>query len=232
MICIKCKKEIAEGSIFCNFCGKKQSYVPAKYHKRAHGTGSIKRNKRYKKEWLAYAPSDKNGRNSRYIGAFETRKEAQEALAKYLEKKRPALYNADLQEIYRLWSETHYKTVSQSAISLYSSMWKRFALIYSMKMREIKTAHLQEIVNTGTSKSACNAIRTLASMLCRFAVENDIVDKNYAEFIKMPKFERKEKRIFSREEILTLWEHADDKNVQVILFMIYTGFRIGEITEH
>ena len=44
---------------------------------------------------------------------------------------------------------------------------------------------------------------------------------NYAEFIKMPKFERKEKRIFSREEISALWEHTDDKNVQVILFMIY-----------
>ncbi|MBR1528619.1 MAG: tyrosine-type recombinase/integrase [Oscillospiraceae bacterium] len=79
-----------------------------------------------------------------------------------------------------------------------------------MKMREIKTAHFV--------------------MLCRFAMENDIIDKNYAEFIKLPKFQKKEKRIFSREEISTLWEHTDDLNVQMILIMIYTGFRIGEIT--
>lgn len=230
MICIKCKKEIADGSLFCNFCGKKQSYVPAKYHKRAHGTGTILRDKRYKKQWLAYAPSDKQGRNRHYIGAYETRKEAQEALSRYLQKKRTDLYNADLQTIYNIWSETHFKNVSESAVQLYSYMWRRFEPICNMKMRDIKTAHLQEIINAGTSYSACSSMKALAVMLCRFAMENDIIDKNYAEFVKLPKFQKKEKRIFSREEISTLWEHSHDLNVQMVLIMIYTGFRIGEIT--
>lgn len=60
-------------------------------------------------------------------------------------------------------------------------------------------------------------------------MENDIVVKNYAEFVKVPKFEKKEKRIFTAEEIASLWKCSDQKPVQAVLFMIYTGFRIGEV---
>lgn len=55
------------------------------------------------------------------------------------------------------------------------------------------------------------------------------LNKNYANFAVIPKFEKKEKRIFTAEERQILWEHSDDKRVQVILFMIYTGLRIGEV---
>ena len=66
-------------------------------------------------------------------------------------------------------------------------------------------------------------------MLCRYAMENDVTDKNYAEFIKLPKYEKTEKIIFTREQLDTLWKHSDDKRIQVILAMIYMGFRLGEI---
>lgn len=230
MKCIKCKREIPDGSLFCNYCGKKQTVVKSKTHKRAHGSGTIVHDKRYKKEWLAYAPSNRQGRNRIYVGAYLTRKEAQAALEKFVQKERPELYNATLEKIYELWSDIHYKRVSESAISLYSAMWKRFEPIQGMKVREIKTAHLQKIINTGTSKSACDTLKAISVMLCRYAMENDIVDKNYAEFIKIPKFEKKEKRIFTPEEIQILWKHTDDYIVQIILFMIYTGLRIGEMT--
>ena len=45
----------------------------------------------------------------------------------------------------------------------------------------------------------------------------------------MPKCDKKEKRIFSADEIKKLWEHSDNPNVQIILFMIYTGVRVGEL---
>ena len=143
---------------------------------------------------------------------------------------RPELYNATLGDIYRQWSEIHYKQVSKSAIDLYSAMWKRFSDIRDMPMRELRTAHIQEIVNRAKSKSTAEILKVLAVMLCKFAMENDILVKNYAEFVKIPKFEKKEKRIFTPEEIQILWENSDDKTVQIILVMIYTGFRIGEIT--
>lgn len=231
MLCIKCKKEIPDDSAYCNHCGKKQTVKPKpKYHKREHGTGTIHYDKRYKCPWIALAPSSKYGQGRIYVGCYETRNEAKDALDDFIKNGRPALYNSTVGDIYEMWSKTHFKSVSPSAVHLYSAMWKRFSDVQELPMRELRTAHIQEIVNAATSKSACDIIKTMAVMLCKFAMENDIVTKNYAEFVKIPKFDKKEKRIFTKEEIAQLWEHAEDKNVQAVLFMIYTGFRIGEVT--
>lgn len=231
MKCIKCKKEIPDGSTFCNFCGKKQvSTIPkTRIRRRPHGTGTIAHDKRYQKPYVAYGPATRHGKGRTYIGTFATKREAQLALEQFCNKGRPELYNATLEKVYELWSAIHFNQVSESAVKLYQSMWKRFDPIAGMRMQDIRTVHFQNIVNTGTSKSACEILRTLANMLSSYAMENDIIQKNYAEFIRIPKFEKKEKRIFSAEEIRLLWEHSNKKNVQIILFMIYTGFRVGEV---
>lgn len=229
MRCIKCKKEIADDSVYCNYCGKKQTVTKAKYRKRAHGTGTISKDKRYKNPYIAHAPAGKFGSGRVYIGAFPTSREAQEAIDKYIKEGRPELYNATLADIYKKWSDIHFKRVSDSAISLYSAMWKRFRDVQEIKMRDLRTVHFQNIVNEATSKSACDTIKAMSVMICKYAMENDIINKNYAEFIKIPKFGKKEKKVFSKQEIAVLWEHSDDKRAQAILFMIYTGFRIGEL---
>lgn len=231
MNCIKCRKEIPDGSLYCNFCGKKQTVTKAKYHKRAHGTGTISKDTRYKNPYIAHAPATKHGSSRVYIGSFPTMREAQEAIDKYIKEGRPELYNSTLADIYEKWSAIHFKRVSDAAVSLYSSMWKRFSGVQEIKMRDIRTAHFQDIVNEATSKSACDTIKAMAVMLCKYAMENDIINKNYAEFVKIPKFDKKEKKIFSKQEIELLWERSDDKRAQAILFMIYTGFRIGEVVD-
>ncbi len=230
MICVKCKKEIPDGSVFCNFCGKKQTVTKLRTHKRSHGTGTISKDTRNRKQWKAYAPADKYSKKRIYIGCFSTRQEAQQALDDYIKNGRPEFYNATVGDIYKLWSDTHFRQVSQSAVNLYSSMWKRFAGIENMPMRELRTAHIQAIIDKSTSKSAADTIKVLAVMLCKFAMENDIILKNYADFSKIPKFDKHEKRIFTADEINKLWEHSSDEVVKIILLMIYTGMRIGEMT--
>ena len=230
MLCIKCGKDIADSSAYCNYCGKKQTEdKKVKYHKRERGSGTIYQDKRYKKPWLAFAPSSEYGQGRQYIGCYATRNEARAALEEFNKNGRPELYNATLADIYEMWSKIHFNSVSYSAVKLYSSMWKRFKNVQDLPVRELRTAHIQEIVNSATSKSSAEIIKAMATMLCKFAMENDIVVKNYAEFVKVPKFEKKEKRIFTAEEIASLWKCSDQKPVQAVLFMIYTGFRIGEV---
>lgn len=231
MLCVKCKKEIADDSTFCNYCGKKQTAkaTKTKYHKREHGTGTIVKDKRYKKQWLAYGPSTRFGNSRTYLGCYETRAEAKEAVDQYIADGMPRMIKATLADVYKAWSKAHYPTVSDSAIGLYSAMWKRFESIQNAPIKELRTVHFQEIVNTGTSYSACSTIKILAMMLCKYAMENDLIHKNYAEFITLPKFEKKEKRIFTAEEREKLWQHSEDRYVQAVLLMIYTGFRIGEM---
>ena len=78
MICIKCKKEIPDGSAFCNHCGKKQVRDQSRKRKRIHGTGSITKDSRNKAHpWIAHAPATRFGKSRTYLGSFATYKEAQ-----------------------------------------------------------------------------------------------------------------------------------------------------------
>ena len=41
MICVKCHAEIADESLYCQYCGKKQVKEARKTTKRANGTGTV-----------------------------------------------------------------------------------------------------------------------------------------------------------------------------------------------
>ncbi|MDE5738552.1 MAG: site-specific integrase [Oscillospiraceae bacterium] len=227
MLCIKCKKEIPNESVYCLYCGKKQKKTEKKRtRKRPHGTGTISRDNRHKKPWTAHAPYH-NGKRL-YLGNYASAKEAQMAIDAYIRDGHSQSQDT-LQEVYQAWSEVHYQQVSQSAINLYCSTWKHFSEIQQLRMCDIKTPDFQKIVNQAKSKSACQIIKILAGLLCKYAIENDMIQKNYADFIKIPLFEKKEKKIFSQEDLTILWQNQNDKRVQMILFMIYTGLRIGEL---
>ncbi len=227
MLCKKCKKEIPDGSVFCNHCGKKQTVTAAKHRKRAHGSGTIRKDTRYKNPYIAIAPSTRNGAGRTYIGSYPDMKSAQAALEEFIKNGRPQLYGATLADIYKLWSDVHYREIQKPEV--WRSMWKWYEPLYDMKMSDLRTAHFQEIVSKAKTGSTADKLKSLAVMLCKYALENDIINKNYAEFVRIPKFEKSEKVIFTTEQINTLWQHTDDKRVQVILAMIYMGFRLGEI---
>lgn len=230
MLCIKCKKEIPDGSAFCNHCGKEQNPKPKKRsRKRPQGSGTIRKDERNKsKPWVAISPSSRYGTSRVYLGAFRTYKEAQDAIEKYEREGRPELYGATLEDIYKLWSESHYKNVSASAAKMYRSIWNKFEPIKSIKMADIRAPHFQTIVDSVESKAAADLVKVLASMVCKYAMQNDVVDKNYAQFVKVPKAAKKEKKIFTQQQINLMWDHSDDIRIRYILFMIYTGLRISE----
>lgn len=233
MLCIKCRNELPEGSKYCNVCGRKQTAQKKKRtHKRAHGTGTISKDPRYKNQYIAHAPAIASGLGRVYLGAFATMAEAQDAISEYIKHGRPELHSATVEDIYNLWSESHYKEITGLSVHKYKAYWKRFESISSMKMSEVRTAHLQTIVNKeDVTPQVAYEIKVLAKALCKVAMENDLLDKNYAEFLKLPKIERKEKMIFSSEQLKTLWDNTDIPDVRTILVMIYMGFRVGEVLQ-
>lgn len=236
MTCIKCKKEIPEGSAFCNWCGKKQGAKKQKTRRRARGSGSIcKDSRNCDRPYIARAVPLRIGEHGAYIGAFASVREAQAAIEQYEQGKRPDLYNADLAKIYDLWSSNHFGTLSDSGVQGYKAAYKSIAELSRVKFRELKTADFQRCVDVqaekGASRSKCEKIRQLCSQLCKWAMQNDIIDKNYAEFVKLPKKEKKEKQIFTAAEIEMLWAHKDDNRAKLVLFLLYTGFRIGEVSD-
>ena len=235
MICVKCKKEISDNSLFCNYCGKKQvvTHTKVKVRRRARGTGTIRVDKRKAKPYIVFAPRTTNVSSQIYLGSFKTVKEAQLFLESYKAEKFPELYNATLSKIYELWSKVHFQTLeTQSGIDGYTSAYRDLGLLHNRKMRELKTSDFQmciDVVAEKYSRSKCEKVKQLCSQLCKYAMQNDLVDKNYAEFLVLPKEEKSEKTTFKPSELKLLWQHTDDERVRLILFMTYTGFRIGEV---
>jgi integrase len=227
MLCPKCKKEIPEGSSFCCFCGKKLVQEKRKALKRANGMGSAyKVSGRRRKPWAAV-------KNKVLIGYFETKTDALEALEKLSKKNPPANYNSSIDSVFEKWAAEHLGGLTSHGKDSYNNSWKHCAPIYGMKMRDLRTADYQSVIDAmveaGKKRATCVKVKSLMTQLNKWAIREDVVEKDYSEFVVLPKYDSKEKKIFTDEQIKLLFENASDQTVRVILILIYTGLRIGEL---
>ena len=82
------------------------------------------------------------------------------------------------------------------------------------------------------SQSTLNNIKILFNQVCKFALENDFISKDYSQFVTISNTnDKKAKNEFTEEEIAVLWENTDNFYVKLALVLIYTGFRINELLQ-
>lgn len=205
-----------------------------------NGYGSIiklsgKRRKPYQvRVTLGY---DDNGKQLYgYLGYFGKREEALKCLEEY--NSNPYDIRAEkttFEEVYKMWSDEHFKNVSDSAIENYSNAYRKYCKdLYKMRFKDIRLRHLQAVVdNSGMKYPTRKVILALLNQLSKYAFKNDIVEKTYSQFINVGINEGKANRkIFTQEEIEILFNHVDKlEYVDTILIMIYTGLRVGELLD-
>lgn len=167
------------------------------------------------------------------LGYFATFEEATKELVKYEDLK----YNIDQKkltfaEIYKEWSESHYKNISQSAINGYRMAYKKCKKIHNIRFADIRTAHLQRVIDEDCETySIRKSVRVLLNVLYKHAMKNDIVEKKYSQFIELGKpVKVYDKQPFTTEEIQLLWDNVDKiDGVDTVLILIYTCVRINEL---
>ena len=235
MYCKKCKQIIPTNSKFCMYCGCSQTEPSAKKSKRhrGHGQGSVTVNKKCTKAPY-YARVSVGGKRIS-VGYFSTIKEANQAIAEYLANNTVEVsprVDWTLQQFYDTWSERIFPTITKSGINAHKASWKYMDDIHNHKMRDLKTSNYQlcidKAVALGKSRAVCEKIRNLASLLCQEAMRDDVIDKNYARLLELPKSDKKEKDIFSPQEIELIVSHDQEIEAKILLILIYTGLRIGE----
>lgn len=235
MLCKKCKQIIPNGSKFCLYCGKNQFEEPTKKRtkKRGNGQGQIRKLQGNRtKPYAVYVTQ--SGKRSLY-GTYTDKKQAAEALNTYLVGKTESpKISWSIEKFYCEYEDSReFAKLSKSSQTTHKASWKYFDSIKSIKMRDIKTADLQQLIDMadsqGKSRAVCEKIRNLASILCQNAMKEDVMDKNYALLLSMPENNKREKDIFAPEEIQLLFEHDADIEAQAILILIYSGMRIGEL---
>lgn len=169
------------------------------------------------------------------IGYYETRAQAIQALAEY--NANPwdiSKTTITLKEVYEKWSADKFESISASNINGYKASWKLCEPIKDMRFIDIKLSHLQGVVDSsGKNPPTLKKFKILFNQLFDFAIMNEIIskDKNIVEYVKIGEAEKSTKHYrFTNEEIETMWLWSNKNDyVQVMLMLIYSGVRPGEL---
>lgn len=189
--------------------------------------------------WINDEKTKKSKQQYKFVGFYETRKEALKALADY--NANP--YNIDaanitFQEVYERWNAEHFPTVSDSNVKGYKAAWLLCASIAGRRFVDLKLDDLQQVAdNSGKNYPTLRKYKVLVGLMYKWAVIHEIVPKerNIVEYINIKKAGNPNalnRAPFSAAEVSRIWE-AKDSNIYytVILLLIYTGCRISELLD-
>lgn len=176
---------------------------------------------------------------------FPTYNDAYAALVEY--NKNP--YDLDpfitITELYDRWLPEYEKTVSDTKAM--TSAWEYCSAVYKMRVIDVRARHIKGCMEEGVaivkgkeqipSATMKNKIKTLFNLMLDYALEYELVDRNYSrtfkltdETIKEIQTVKKEHIPFTDAEMGLLWTHVDDKRyVDILLIQCYSGWRPQEL---
>lgn len=238
--CPECQLMLSDKVSVCPHCGyeprKSTRRVAKKPHRRLpNGFGQITEIKgRYlRKPFRAMVSIGKkpNGRpNSKILAYFETYNDAYAALVEY--NRNP--YDLDnvmtVQELYKKWSEQYFENIKGSSRRTITSAWSYCSNIYNMKVQDIRVRHIKGCINNCESPNIKERIKSMFNLMLDYAVEYEIVDKNYARDFKTERANATTNHVaYTPEELQILWDNTSIPLVNAILLQCYTGWRPQEL---
>lgn len=165
------------------------------------------------------------------LGYFPTRKEALAFLAAYHEN--PLIVSnkeITFAELYQKFCDQKFKDTPIPHHFTSSFGWCK--ALHNIPFINIKTMAFQKVIDDcPRGVSTKKGIRSVCSQLAKFALANDIIIKNYVQFVEMPEEVASEiHKPFTEEEMAILWQHTEDPNIRIVLILVYTGMRPQELT--
>lgn len=170
------------------------------------------------------------------LGRFSERDEALAALLEY--NKNPydlAINELTFEDVYKLWFDWKYtngkKKYSDSSVRCTSTSYKKCSSLYGMKFKDIRTPHIQAILNSqDMSHATLEHVKNTINQMFKYALQFDIVQKDYSKFAFIAKADDDEHGVpFTCEDINRLWNSLNIPWVDSILIYIYSGFRLSEL---
>ena len=103
-----------------------------------------------------------------------------------------------------------------------------------MPVEDLRYADYQRVIDDmrhhGLSYSSVKKVRSLTSLLLKYANKIDMSMTNYAPLLSIGRNRPvRPHYTFSRQKINKLWCHVDEPGVDTVLILLYTGMRCGEL---
>lgn len=239
--CVECGGMLSDTATFCPHCGfiPKGKKAPIRRHRKKlpNGFGSVKKLKgKRTNPFVAYPPATEWKDNGvavvpRAIGYFPSYQDAYNALSEY--QKNP--YDLDARtasfaEVYEAFMAQKFpegNTLSQASKYSYTAAFKNSSELHGMTFSCLKSADFQRIVDGLQLKHASKElVVNLFKQMSKFALERDMIVKDYAQFVSISSEDDDEKGVpLSLDEIHTLIQTGDS----VGIILLYTGMRISEL---
>ena len=212
-----------------------------------NGLGSVHKindGKNRRKPWRARVPAgvDLNMETGRAVqkyitlGYYETEADGIQALMEY--RKDPYTLEAatcTFADVFEMWKEKKYPSISASGQKGYNAAYKNSVGIHNMKMRDIRASHLEHIMMTiEGGYQVQTRLKTFWGQVFKYAMEHDIIQKNYSEFVKTRDKDTGTKRTaIPAEDREKIWKLIDggNRDAEIAMIYIYTGMRASELLE-
>lgn len=213
--------------------------------KRANGSGSIVRlsGNRRRPYMVRVSARDEFGHVvQRALSYHEKAADAQAALDAYnrdrREGKAPTAdrMNVTLQAVFDGWTARTYRKLNSASIQSHNAAWNKCVSQYAgRKIRTITLDDWQQLLDereaAGRSQSTINNIAALIKALCSYAMERDILGKDYSQYLDIPSVDLKNPRGALTDLQLKKLEQlaaAGEPWADTALMLCYTGFRVSE----
>jgi integrase len=168
------------------------------------------------------------------LGYYEKYNEALAALVDYNRDPTTADGDVTFSEVFEKWFSTKCEDIAERSVKLQKSVYNRCAPVANMKMRDIRLDDMQAIVDEVNSQTYKSKIKSLFTGVFSYATAHDIItgDHDKTKHIKTGKPKNKDIHYrFSRNDVDIMWDKSEDDRVKVILMMIYSGARPGELVD-
>lgn len=187
--------------------------------------------------------SDATASGAAAIGYFKTYEEAYQALIVYnatacaqagANAGIPRQYwDITFAELYELYYSSKFnnskKKLSRSSVYCTKAAFRNCEKLHGRRFADLRRVDLQEVVDScPLNHASLELIVSLFNGMYAYAIQNDIIEKDYSKYVSINIPDDDVNGVpFSQAAIETLWKNRDVKNVDMVLLMIYTGFRIS-----
>jgi integrase len=140
-------------------------------------------------------------------------------------------------EWFKQWNEGRKNTVAYSTYRVYGSLIRNHIAkeIGDVKLKDLKTRHLQEILNdrfdNGLNSGSVKLIYAVANKGLKQAVKEKLIYNNPAKAIELPKKQEEQKlHTWNKKQVNEFLARAKDHRYYMIFFLaVNTGMRRGEL---